>query len=196
MTINSHLLTIFRPSVCRLAHNDKLPMDQKLMSLQKLDSRLKEWQKGLPSVFSLHLMDQRTKAQESQAIMLHMMYHQIMCTLHSSIVPLFSFSPQEENYRFFKSTSAQTALFHARQISAVFAQGNLWNRTIATGFLGYAAYCSTAIQMPFLWCEKEQVRANAHSNIVANLDALHAIGRHWKLIATLVSPPYTPKRSL
>ncbi|KAJ6155776.1 hypothetical protein N7470_006342 [Penicillium chermesinum] len=160
------------------------------MSLQKLDAELKEWKEGLPTAFSFTPLTTGSTRPEANALQLHLVYNQAMCTLHSSIIPLFSFYPQEKNYGFFKSVSAQTALYHARQISEMFIQAKMWSRNHATGFMGYAAYCSMAVQMPFLWCEKDHIQQNAHSNIIVNLDRMHAIGRHWKLVAILVE--YVP----
>lgn len=190
------LLTAHRSSVCRLAHNDKMIMDEKLPLIQKLSSELKEWKKGLPKCVDCSYASSGETVKQAQALTVHLIYHQTMCTLHSSIIPLFSFQPQEDGYGLFKSVSAQTALYHARQISTMFIQSSNWIGSFATGFMGYAAYCSTAVQIPFLWCQKESVRENARTNIIANLDALKAIGRHWKLIALLVGRPVPSKLSV
>lgn len=119
-----------------------------------------------------------------------------MSVLHSSIVPLFSLNPvAAEACGYFQTASAQTALVHARQISSIFLRwgfSSLPQAPVSVGFIGYAAYCSCAIQLPFLWCTKSTVSEAAHANIKANLKTMRSMSKHWKLIAALVSPHRCP----
>ncbi|KAI7978703.1 hypothetical protein EIK77_010609 [Talaromyces pinophilus] len=52
-------------------------------------------------------------------------------------------------------------------------------------FLGYAAYCACAIQMPFLWCTRPEVKQQAHVNVVTNLNVILIIGKIWKFVQLL-----------
>lgn len=173
--------------VCRLAHDDRLQLDKRLRSLQTLDTRLRAWQKDLPEVFALSRACIGPSKEKCQILSLHIIYHQVMCALHSSIVPLFSLTPLKGECELFQMTSAQTAFFHAQQVSSIFVQTGSLIRLPTVGFLGYAAYCSSAVQMPFLWCQKSHIRQSAYFNIEANLKVLNAVGKHWKLVAILVS---------
>jgi hypothetical protein len=152
-----------------------------------LDTKLRVWQKDLPEVFALSRACIRSSKEKGQILSLHIIYHQVMCALHSSIVPLFSLTPLKGECGLFQTTSAQTAFFHAQKVSSIFIQAGPLFRLPTVGFLGYAAYCSSAVQMPFLWCQKIHIRQSAYFNIEANMEVLHAVGKHWKLVAILVS---------
>lgn len=173
--------------VCRLAHDDGLQIDKRLRSLQTLDTKLRVWLKDLPEVFALSRACIGSWKETYQISGLHIIYHQLMCALHSSIVPLFSLNPLKGECGFFQTTSAQTAFFHAQQVSSIFIQTGSLIRCPTVGFLGYAAYCSSAVQMPFLWCQKSHIRRSVYFNIEANLEVLRAVGKHWKLVQPLVS---------
>ncbi len=56
----------------------------------------------------------------------------------------------------------------------------------APGFVGYAAYCSSAIQLPFLWCRRPDLGTSARANIKINSEIMGTVGRYWKLVAGLV----------
>ncbi|KND93906.1 putative transcriptional regulatory protein, partial [Tolypocladium ophioglossoides CBS 100239] len=181
-------------SACRLVQDDKAEVDQTLLAIQKLDSKLRSWRTRLPDDFDLDCAYTETPTKLIQILSLHIIYHQVMCVLHSSIVPLFSLNPVAAGVcGYFQTASAQTALFHARQISSIFVRSNCWSLSQSSGsvgFVGCAAYCSCAIQLPFLWCRKSSVRESAHANIKANLEAIRAISKHWKLVAALTD--YVP----
>lgn len=165
--------------------------DLKLLSIQKLDRKLRSWKVDLPDAFEIGGAHPFSSIHSECVLSLHIIYHQAMCTLHSSIIPLFSLNPIAADLRgYFQSSSAQTALFHGRQISDILLKSKLCGPSqvpISVAFIGYAAYCSSAIQLPFLWCLKTCVRKSAQINIKVNLETMRYAGKHWKLVAALVS---------
>ncbi|KIL85000.1 cupin 2 domain-containing protein [Fusarium avenaceum] len=181
-------ISSLRTSVYLLARNDSLAIDEKLLTIQKLDSELRKWQQALNKDFEIDWS--HTSAPSAinlyQRVLMHITYHQITCVLHSSIVPLLSLSSGAGEYTYSQAISAQTALFHARKISSLCLQADSWDPSQAPGFVGYAAYSSCAIQIPFLWCRKSGVRESTMANIEANLDVMRRIGKRWKFVAELV----------
>ncbi|KAJ3544002.1 hypothetical protein NM208_g3281 [Fusarium decemcellulare] len=172
-----------------LACDDGLEIGQKLQAIQKLDTELRVWKQALPKDFEIDPNCTRTSSAaitHSQKALIHIAYHQSASVLHSSIVPLLSLSSAAGEYGYSQAISAQTALSHAREISSFFTQLGSWDLSKAPGFVGYAAYSSCAIQIPFLWCQKASVKQNSMTNIEVNLHVLRAIGKRWKLVAELL----------
>lgn len=54
-------------------------------------------------------------------------------------------------------------------------------------FLGYAAYCSYAVQVPFNWCLDASIGETARRNTAVNIRVIQGMGQYWKFIAVLVS---------
>ncbi|KAF4466647.1 zinc finger transcription factor 1 [Fusarium albosuccineum] len=172
-----------------LACDDGLEIGQKLQAIQKLDTELRVWKQALPKDFEIDPNCTRASSAAiafSQKDLIHIAYHQTASVLHSSIVPLLSLSSAAGEYGYSQAISAQTALSHAREISSFFIQLGSWDLSKAPGFVGYAAYSSCAIQIPFLWCQKAGVKQNSMTNIQVNLHVLRAIGKRWKLVAELL----------
>lgn len=53
-------------------------------------------------------------------------------------------------------------------------------------FIAYSAYCSSAIQIPFMWSSNPTVRERAHANIRANIEWIDAMAEYWTLVSLLV----------
>lgn len=165
-----------------------------LAAIQVLSARLNEWHSQLHG--SLRLAADGTSSCSSdirpQVMLLHATYHQCLCALHCSIVPLFSLSkaPESESYVLGQRLSAQVAFDNAGAISDLVrasltrdpAEAYRW-----PGFVGFALYCSCAIQLPYLWCADVDDREVARANIRDNLSAMASIGRNWRYVAGLVS---------
>lgn len=125
-------------------------------------------------------------------LLLHVTYHQCLCALHCSIVPLFSLSKATDNDHYVHSQrlSAQIAFENAGTISTLIkvsltqapSEAYRW-----PGFVGFALYCSCAIQLPYLWCSDAALSQAARGNIRDNLSAMAVIGQNWRYVAGLVS---------
>lgn len=148
-----------------------------------MDAKLRTWLSGLPAEFALR--SSQSPIELRQRILISVSYHQSMSVLHASIVPLFSLSPVIGECGYPQIVSAQIALHHARQISNIFRE--FWNPGIKySAFLGYAAYSSSAIQLPLLWCQKPMARDNALANIKTNSQVMESIGKQWNIVTGLV----------
>ncbi|PHH87071.1 hypothetical protein CDD83_9345 [Cordyceps sp. RAO-2017] len=180
-------------SICGLVQDDSQDIGQKILAFHRLDGELRAWKANLHPALDLDHGQMDMDPSDDAAswlrlTTLHIGFHQAMCVAHSCVVPLFSlasFAPAE-SWGYLQTTSAQIAVSHARQISNIFIQSSgrpsipAWG-----GFIGYAAYCSCAIQLPLLWCRSSSVRASACANIEANLETMRLIGKRWKLVNAL-----------
>jgi hypothetical protein len=156
------------------------------------------WRKGLPQCFvpDLNVVSFVSEARLSQVVLLNIAYHQCMCVLHSSIVPLMSLGPTLQDFGYSQVLSAQIALRHARHISDIFHGSHRWKPSVAPGFVGYAAYSSIAIQLPFLWCQKSGVKELTLSNIRTNSRIMTVISRHWRIVLCLVRRHHQGARAI
>ncbi|KIW62936.1 hypothetical protein PV04_09823 [Phialophora macrospora] len=165
----------------------------RLSALNVLDAQLREWRAHLPPCFSLEESaspppnDDRLRL---AILILHVIYHQCMCVLHASIVPLFSLGPARRflPYVHGQRLSAQVAYQRACKISRIVQNTLSCHPDDAfrwSGFVGYALYCSCAVQLPFLWNVDSGIAENARNNIKANLETMAKIGRNWRYILNL-----------
>ncbi|KNG83811.1 hypothetical protein ANOM_008001, partial [Aspergillus nomiae NRRL 13137] len=176
-------------SVVLLIKQTGLSLASRLAEMQTLDGRIHEaWSKLDPC---FHLECTRMEAVPShelpKLLLLHVIYHQCLCSLHSSIVPLFSWSPCEGVFAYAQQLSAQTAFEHANSVSALLrASLELdWDCRRMPSFIGYAAYSACAILTPFIWCSQPNVRQRAVSSILASLKTLQILGNHWAFLGVL-----------
>jgi hypothetical protein len=123
-----------------------------------------------------------------KVLLINVVYHQSLCALHASIVPLFCWSPGDETWASARQLSAQIAFEHALAASELIeAVITTYPRLGAMpSFVAYAAYSGCAIQMPFLWCSKQAVKDRAQANVRANIQMIHAMASYWKFAALLV----------
>ena len=108
--------------------------------------------------------------------------------MHSSIVPLFSWGPDEPNHAVAQQLSAQLAYENACAISQFLQMILDFSQEVADfpSFVGYAAYCSYAIQVPFRWCLNPGVRETTLRNTRANLEVIQGMTKYWEFIVLLV----------
>lgn len=125
-------------------------------------------------------------------LLLRVMYHQSVCILHSSIVPLFSYRSDTEHLLYARQVSAQLAFEHAQIISRLLKAVPRYsiNPNQIPSFVSYAAYTACAVQIPFFWCLNPDVQARVRSNVLANLCVIQQMGKHWKYIGLLVRCPH------
>ena len=161
-----------------------------LAGIQDLDERIQSSWADVPAELHLNASSVSSVPMERLAgrLTVQLMYHQCLCALHASIVPLFSWGRSDGRYLYARQVSAQTALEHANSMSSLLAAASnlTWEANKLPGFIGYAAYCACAIQMPFLWCLNPDVRQCTVQNVMTNLRALYAIGEHWQNVFILV----------
>ncbi|CEJ89862.1 hypothetical protein VHEMI05683 [[Torrubiella] hemipterigena] len=174
-------------AVHMFVQDTKLHGDDKSTKMQSLDARLHEWNRNLPSRFLLtpSNIGSASSVIVAQIVLLHIHFHQCLCVLHSSVVPLFTFGAASDVQPHFQSVSAQLCFDHANQISSTFELALDWCTSHAYGFVGYAAYCATAIQLPFLQCSDETISLRALANIAVNNRVIHGVAKRWRFVAGL-----------
>jgi hypothetical protein len=160
-------------------------------AIPKLDSKIGEWWSHLPPSLELSPCSISLVPQDTLPLLflIHVVYHQCLCALHSSIVPLFSWTSSSDGHSYARQISAQVAFEHATAVSllADAAVQHSWDLARTPSYVGYAAYCACAILIPFMWCIQPDVKERAKLNVVANLTLIRHLGRYWKFIALLVS---------
>ncbi|KAM0329645.1 hypothetical protein ACHAPQ_006714 [Fusarium lateritium] len=121
-------------------------------------------------------------------LLVNLVYHQSLCALHSSIVPLFCWSKGDGTYSSARQLSAQVAYEHSGSISALIKSALDTNCPISAMplFVAYAAYSSYAVQIPFLWCSEVSVKERARTNVEANISMIQHMSSYWKLASLLV----------
>lgn len=161
-----------------------------IAGIQALDERVQSSLANMPTELQLDASSISSVSMDrlKGKLSVQLMYHQCLCALHSSIVPLFSWSRSDGRYLYARQVSAQTAFEHANTMSSLLAAAlslDLQANRLPS-FIGYAAYCACAIQMPFLWCQNPEVKQRTIQNVMTNLRTIHAIGEHWQNILILV----------
>lgn len=180
-----------RTQVYLLIKKPESTVSSRLAAIQVLDARISTWWSSIaPSlVLSSDILHSIPLSILPRLLLIHIVYHQCLCALHSSIVPLYSWSTSDDSCLYARQVSAQIALEHANAASALFdaALRHQWDHSRITSFVGYAAYCACAIQIPFMWCSNPIIREKANANVLIDLKMIQLLAKNWKLVAYLVS---------
>lgn len=168
------------------------PFDSsKLASILALDEKLSTWWNTVHPSFKLtkSSIGGIGKKPLPKVVLLNILYHQSLCALHASIVPLFSWDGDEDNWHAARHLSAQIAFEHASTASSIIEAvvSTCPKLDSMPSFLSYAAYSGCAIQIPFMWCSSTKVQTAARTFVSANIRLIHAMGAYWKLASLLVS---------
>ncbi|QGI62845.1 hypothetical protein CEK27_006816 [Fusarium fujikuroi] len=163
--------------------------NSRLREIFRVENNISSWWNDVPVAFKLDASTVSSVPRNSlpKIMLTNLAYHQSLCALHSSIVPLFCWSKGDKAYSSARQLSAQVAFDHAVVIS------NLISAILTTSyplssmpiFVAYAAYSSCAIQIPFLWCSEPSVKERAQSNIDANVKMMQHMSSYWKLASLL-----------
>jgi hypothetical protein len=159
-----------------------------MTGIYALDDDVSTWWRALRPSWKLTASTITTipAARLTNILLINLIYHQSLCALHASVVPLFSWSAGDDNWSSARQASAQVAFEHACAASA------LIDATLSTGicvlhtFIAYAAYSGCAIQIPFMWCLNSKVKERAITNVRANTKMIHKMAPYWKFAALLV----------
>jgi hypothetical protein len=182
-------------SVYRLISDIEQEPVARLSALSSMDAELRQWRAYLPHHFSAALLDDANLNDHRlrvSALILHVIYHQSMCALHASVVPLISLGAARHfiPYTHAQRLSAQVAYENACEVSSLVSKAVSRHPDDAyqwSGFVGYALYCSCACQLPFLWSVESSTSGSASRNIKANLETMAKIGLNWRYVLNLVS---------
>jgi hypothetical protein len=177
-----------RSEVHQLVKQTNITWAHRLASIQSIDGRIRDWRARLHPSLTINLADAPSDTLPN-LLLLHIVHHLSLCVLHSSVVPLFSWSTNDGAPQYAQQLSAQVAFDNANAIASHFeaAQNAGCSPSRMAGLAGYAAYCACAVQIPFLWSTMLDMKQRMRKNLSTNLGVLRGIGEHWKFIELLVS---------
>ncbi|KAF7561041.1 hypothetical protein G7046_g3107 [Stylonectria norvegica] len=128
----------------------------RLASIYALDENISGWWHSVRPDFKL--TPTNLKGVPSSALpkilLANIVYHQSICALHASIVPLFSWGTSDGDWSGARQFSAQTAFEHACTVSTLLdAILSGYPRLSAMpSFVAFVAYSGCAVQIPFMGC--------------------------------------------
>ncbi|KAF5536616.1 hypothetical protein FMEXI_10215 [Fusarium mexicanum] len=164
-------------------------LNSRLQEIFRVENNISSWWNNVPLTFKLDVSTVSNILQKDlpKIILTNLVYHQSLCALHSSIVPLFCWSKGDKTYSSARQLSAQVAFDHATAISSLISAILNTGHPLSSMpiFVAYAAYSSCAIQIPFLWCSEPSVRERAQSNIDNNVKMIQGMSNYWKLASLL-----------
>jgi len=162
----------------------------RITAIHSLDDQLSTWWSSIDSSFQLGEKDTSNMDANifPKVLLINIAYHQCLCALHTSIVPLFSWSEGDYTWLSARQLSAQIAYEHAGAVSSLLEStiARMSDASSISSFVGYAAYCGCATQIPFLWCTETRVRERAQINFRTNVKMIRFLAKHWKFCALLV----------
>ena len=187
-TANIHCLD--RASLAPLMRSPGSSLSERIPAIYAHHDELAKWWQKVPPNLKLSSTNIAVVPWDAlpNVLLINVVYHQSLCALHASIVPLFSWDAGDESWSSARQLSAQVAFEHACETSALISAVLTTYPKLSAmpSFVAYAAYSGCAIQIPFLWCLNEKVRQQAHANVKANIDMIHAMANYWKFAAMLV----------
>jgi len=179
----------FRASVTVLLECSEPSLNVRVPAILALEEKIQQWWQAVPTNLKLtpENVGSVPRYMTHRVLHLNALYHQSLCSIHASVVPLFSGIPGD-GWAAVRQISAQVAFEHANQMSALIAAflASTRKTSLAPMFMGYAAYCGCAIQIPFMWCANPDVRERVHANMRANFKLLHMMSSDWKFASLLV----------
>lgn len=118
---------------------------EQLPHIYSLDQELTKWWSRLPNGLKLDSTAKWTINENllPKALLTNVFFHQSLCVLHSSLVPVFSWGKQVDVWPSALQLSAQTAYEHACEVSALLRRvlDNFPRLSAMPSFIAYAAYC-------------------------------------------------------
>lgn len=182
-----------RASVFSLIKLPESSISERMTRIYALDNDVANWWSEVPSTLKLDMANIATipKDQVSNILHLNLIYHQSICALHASVIPLFSWSVADDSWSSARQSCAQIAFEHACTASALMnAVYSAHPGIILTNsFIAYTAYSGCAIQIPFMWCLNENVKSQANTNVRTNIMIIRAMAPYWKFASLLVWNP-------
>lgn len=185
------LITSHRSSVVSFIKSPDPDLNAKVARIQVLDEELSQWWQGIPDdlVLTPSNIAKVQKDQVPNILLLNVVYHQSLCALHSSIVPLFSWGEGDVSCATARQISAQEAYEHACTASELFdaVLSGYDGVSAMPSFIAYAAYCGCAIQIPFMRSSNYSIGKRARANVGANVKLLQIMASYWRFACLLVS---------
>ena len=161
--------------------------------IYSLDDALTRWWSALQPKHRLtpETLPQIAVHQLPLALLVNVVYHQSMCALHASVVPLFSWTTSDDSWAAARQASAQKTYEHAGAVSDLIAATLDAHPKLAMthSFLAYAAYSGCAVQIPFKWSSNPMIKKRAITNVSKNLKIIQSMAPYWKFAALVVCNP-------
>lgn len=180
-------------SVVEYIKSPNSAMSMTVPAIHSLHERMWRWWRELRPEFQLTASSIGGISQDTlpKILMMNIVYHQSICALHASIVPLFCWGESDDGWSSARQLSAQTAFEHACTVSALLEVAlSTYDRISAMpSFISFAAYSGCAIQIPFMWSSNSTLKAKTTANVRANVKMIHQIAEHWKFAEILVRHP-------
>ncbi|KAI1815135.1 hypothetical protein GGS20DRAFT_361908 [Poronia punctata] len=185
--------TTFWQSVTTLLKSSDPSPHVRIPAILALEDQIEKWWESpssVPPPLKLTPSNLSTVPKNLILRLLHLntLYHQLLCSLHASLVPLFCGSPSVGAGDTALQISAQVAFDHATQLSSLisaFLSQQQGTTSLVPLFMGYAAYCGCAVQIPFMWCANPTVRERAIANVRTNTKLLQLMSVDWKFTSIL-----------
>ncbi|KAH6949292.1 hypothetical protein DER45DRAFT_581033 [Fusarium avenaceum] len=161
----------------------------RLQEIYRVENDISTWWQRVPSDMKIEVTSVPIIKQGElpKILLVNLVYHQSLCALHSSIVPLFCWSKGDGSYSSARQVSAQIAFEHSCAISSLMKSVLATDCPISAMplFVAYVAYSSCAVQIPFLWCSEVTIRERARVNVEANINMIQQMSSYWKLASLL-----------
>ncbi|KAJ9615186.1 hypothetical protein H2200_001260 [Cladophialophora chaetospira] len=177
-------------SVVALLKNSEIRFGDRVTQIHSLHDKLEHWRQQLPTHLQLTPLRMAQSADFVPNILLiNIIYHQSLCGLHASIVPLYSWGGSGDgSWLTARQLSAQIAFEHASTLSAFFdvllsRHSHILSAT--SNFIAHAAHCACVVQMPYMWCRNSAVRALASNNVKVNAKMIHVLAKYWRFASLL-----------
>lgn len=161
-----------------------------MTAIYALDDKVSFWWRKLPTSLKLKPESLTTVSDVDlpRILLTNLVYHQTLCVLHASIVPLFCWTAGDDGWSTARQSSAQIAYEHACTVSALVRAALASHAKLSAmpTFIAYAAYGGCAILIPFMWCSNLAVRYQAQAGVRSNIRMIHGMADYWKFAALLV----------
>jgi hypothetical protein len=143
---------------------------ERVSAIYALDEELRRWWSRLPSGLKIDTSGPLAVVQElvPNVLLLDVFFHQSLCVLHSSLVPIFCWSKGEEASPTALQVSAQVAYDHACEVSNLIESVlNGYERLSAIpSFVTYAAYCGCK-SLTYNWPSCLNVEVTVYNGVQA-----------------------------
>lgn len=140
-----------------------------MAAIHTLHDKVSLWWRNLPTILKVEPQSLVAVPGTTFRLVLltNLVYHQTLCVLHASIVPLFCWTAGDDAWSSTIQSSAQIAYEHASTVSALIRAALASGAKISTmsTFVAYAAYGGCAILIPFMWCSNLGIRYHAEANV-------------------------------
>ncbi|KAK5062508.1 hypothetical protein LTR84_004581 [Exophiala bonariae] len=185
----SKIMTLWSQAVNLIKTPETSLSAGRVTAILTLDDKVALWWRNLPSTLKLEADSLATVPGAPLPLLLltNLIYHQTLCVLHASIVPLFCWTAGDDAWSLTRQSSAQVAYEHACTVSALIRAALASSTKISAmpTFVAYAAYGGCAILMPFMWSTNLSLRYQAQANVRTNVRMIHGMAEYWKFAKLL-----------